>query len=131
MILVDTSVWIRYLRDHDSEIAQALEKLLDEDSVGLSALVELELVSGAPAGQRALLRRLLDALPVIVPSRDTFALAGDWVERGRALGQTFGAMDLIIAATAAERGAKIWSLDSDFRRLSRLGVVKLFSPRTA
>lgn len=129
MILVDTSVWIRYLRDRDDQIAEVLERLIDEDQIVISAIVELELASGAPASQRSLLRRLLSALPVIVPTRDTFDLAAQLVDRGRAGGHVFGATDLVIAATAVERGAWVWSSDSEFLRLARLGVVKLFAPR--
>lgn len=128
MILVDTSVWLRYLRDRERTVAEVIEPLMDDDAVILSAIVELELASGAPLRQRPQLRRLLNALPVIVPSRDTFALAGRWIEQGRARGHVFGATDLLIAATAAERGARVWSFDSDFRRLAQLGVIRLFAP---
>jgi hypothetical protein len=51
------------------------------------------------------------ALPVAVPTEVTWALVEAWIEP---------------AALAAERGALVWSLDSDFARLPDLEFVGLF-----
>jgi predicted nucleic acid-binding protein len=129
MIVVDTSVWIAFLRNGDPTVVTELDALLDEDTVALPAPVRLELLSGASGKHRKLLSTLLGALPVFFPSRDTFRLAETWIEKARTAGHAFGAMDLLIAATAAEHGAAVWSLDGDFQRLARLGLVKLHRPR--
>lgn len=103
-----------------------LDELLDADQVALSGLVRLELLVGTPRGALATLSNLLGALPLFHPTRDTFDLAESWLKKGRRLGDLFGAADLLIGATAAERGATVWSLDGDFRRMAKLGLVKLF-----
>ena len=126
MTFVDSSIWISYLRHGEPSIVKPLELLLDQDEVALSAVVHLELLSGAAQKSLGVLARLLQAIPVYYPSKDTFRLAESWVQKGRRAGNLFGAMDLVIAATAAERGGTIWSADGDFVRMARLGWVKLF-----
>ena len=51
-----------------------------------------------------------------------------WIEIAVRSGQRFGITDLIIAAIAVEQNGRIWSLDSDFTRLSHLELVELFDP---
>ncbi|MFZ5470869.1 MAG: PIN domain-containing protein [Myxococcota bacterium] len=128
MIFVDTSVWVTYFRGRDPRLADTLERLLDDDQVGLAAPVRLELLGGASAASHSSLRRSLAALPVFYPTRDTWSLVDRWVERAVARGERFGMGDLLIGAIAAERGSPIWSLDHDFARLARLKLLKLFSP---
>ena len=51
-----------------------------------------------------------------------------WVERAakRASGSRVG--DLLIGALAAESGSLVWSLDADFDRMKRLGLVDVYEP---
>lgn len=128
MIFVDTSVWVTALRARDRAIVAALHALLDDGTVALAAPVKLELLSGAPRSGLPKLRRVLAALPVFYPARDTWALVESWIERAVRAGQRFGVADLLIAAVASERGGLLWSLDKDFVRLSRLKVVRLYAP---
>lgn len=94
--------------------------------MALAAPVHLELLSGASNATHAKLRRVLSALPIIFPSRDTWKLVEGWIERAVQRGERFGLGDLLIGAVAAERGGLIWSLDSDFTRMARLRMVRLF-----
>lgn len=127
MIFVDTSVWVAYLRHGQRSVVETLDELLDREEVALAAPVRLELLSGTSQRSYRQLAGLLNAVPVFFPSKDTFALAERWLDTSRRRGQLFGAIDLIIAATAVERGGRVWSHDDDFRRLAQLGLLKLFS----
>lgn len=126
MISVDTSVWIAALRDAASSQARTLQELLDLDQVLMPVPVRIEILSGASNRERVRLRRLLSALPQLVPTEATWERIDGWLDRAGAAHQRFGIGDLLIAAMAAEYGAALWSLDRDFVRMARLGFVKLY-----
>lgn len=130
MILVDSSVWISALRQGDGREAVALRGLLDRDEVALAMPVRLELLGGASREERGTLRRLLSALPLWVPTEATWWRVDSWLQPAAEAGERFGIADLVIAATAAEREAAIWSLDEDFARMARLDLVEVFDPAT-
>lgn len=127
MIVVDTSVWIEFFRGREPVTAR-LRELLDRDEVALAIPVRIELLSGARKTEVARLARLLAALPVLYPSDETWRRVEDWVTAGIDAGQRFGVGDLLIAGLAAEHGFSVWSMDTDFRRMSRLGLISVATP---
>jgi predicted nucleic acid-binding protein len=129
VIFVDTSVWIRAFRDAGSREAQKLRHLLDDDQVALAVIVRLEILAGARRRERADLAHLLSALPLYAPAEATWSTIEAWIDKASDAGERFGIADLVIAATAAELRASIWSLDDDFARMSRIGLVRTFTPK--
>ena len=126
MIVVDSSVWVAALRDPRARIAVTLDALLDADEVALAQPVRIELVAGIARADRPALKRGLSALPVVMPTEQTWQLVERWIERAADAGQRFGLPDLLIAALADELGALVWSLDADFVRMARLKLVRLY-----
>ena len=126
MIVVDTSVWVAAQRRPAAETAQTLLKLLDADEVALALPVRLELWAGIAKSDRRRFERAFSALPVLVPTEDTWQPLGDWIARAADAGQRFAITDLLIARLAEEIGGLVWSLDNDFERLARLKLVRLY-----
>jgi predicted nucleic acid-binding protein len=123
VVVVDTSVWIGFFRGRDDALCRRLEQLLDADRVVLVAPVRIEILGGARQTELGRLKRVLGALPLLVPSASVWSLLERWLERSA--GQHFGLGDLLIAAIAAENEASVWSLDTDFERMARLGWIRV------
>ena len=130
MIVVDTSVWIQFFRGgaDTATVAAGLKSLIDEDKVALVAPIRVELLGGARFQDATRLKRDLSALPLWIPTVTTWDTVEAWAELGARKGHHFGVGNLLIAATAAERDAAVWSLDSDFDRMRRLGLGRRYGP---
>ena len=126
MICADTSVWVAALRDRDSAEGRLLDKLLDDDQIALPVPVRIEILSGVSRAQEPRLRRGLSGLPVLLPTDATWERMERWVRTAAAQGHRFGVGDLLIAAIAAEHGTLLWSIDSDFARMERLGFIEQY-----
>ncbi len=124
MVVVDSSVWIEFFRGKGAVVGE-LARLLDADEVALAAPVRLELLSGASQKDEPVLRRVLSALPLLVPDARVWPKLEGWIERAGRAGERFGAMDLLIAGIADDHRATVWSRDADFARMARLGLVQL------
>jgi predicted nucleic acid-binding protein len=117
---------VAVLRSSAAPEAPLLAQLIDADAAVLPLPVRVELLSGSPARQRAMLKRRLSALAVAYPTDETWAMVERWVVTAADKGQHFGVGDLLIAALAAERTALVWSLDRDFEQLEKLKLVQLY-----
>lgn len=126
MIIVDTSVWVSAARNPQGPDSVALQQLIDADEACLALPVRMELLAGVKARDRRALARALTALPVVVPSEQTWNLAEGWVAPAAEAGHRFAVTDLVIAALAEEIGGLVWSLDSDFARLESLGRIRRY-----
>ena len=127
MIVVDTSVLVPILRSAPAAETAVLWQLIDADLVTLPVVVRQEIRAGLARHNRKAVLDLLGALPVSMPTDDTWARVERWTDRAANAGERFGAVDLLIAALADELGALVWSLDRDFERMARLKFVRLYS----
>lgn len=125
MICADTSVWVAALRDSAGPEAFHLGELMEADEVLMPVSVRIELLSGARQKDLAPLRELFSALPQTAPDGRTWDRIEEWLAVATGRGQRFGVGDLLVASTAADHGAAIWSLDRDFARMAKLGFISL------
>ena len=132
MIFVDTSVWIEFFRGKNTAIVNKLSNLLDEDAVALCDIVYLELLNGAKKSEVEKLRRVLKALPRYSIGTQNIDEIEGWLLGSRQRGYKFGIADLLIASTVNQAKSKLWSLDSDFKYMKKLGWIDLdAAPATA
>ncbi len=126
MIVVDTSVWVAARRHPAGDVAKTLRGRLDADEVALALPVRLELWAGTAKADRRAFRRAFSALPLLVPSEETWRPLDEWIVRAADAGERFAVTDLLIARLADEIGALVWSIDKDFERMGRLKLLQLF-----
>ena len=119
MVLVDTSVWIRFLSDR-APFARELDKLLSLDEVTGHELVYGELLIGDCGGRRKLLaayEQMHQATTVPHPEVVAFVLRRELYGRG------VGWIDIHLLASAIVGRLQLWTADESFAALAtELGV---------
>lgn len=120
MILVDTSVWIDWLRQGRRPAALLLDRLIDDGDIVLAPVVVQELLQGARGEpQLTELRAYFGRLPMLEPSRETYADAGALYARCRWQGVTpRSPHDCLIAQLAIEHDTPLLHDDRDFEALA-------------
>lgn len=122
MVLVDTTVWIDWLRTTDSAETRRLATLLDEGEAALAPVILQELLQGAasPQSLRTLQRRFA-GLPMLVPrlAVEMHAQAGALHARCGWQGVTpRSPHDCLIATLAIEHGVALLHDDRDFELIA-------------
>jgi predicted nucleic acid-binding protein len=115
MVLVDTSVWIRFLGNR-APYAAALDTLLSRDEVVGHELVYGELLIGN-RGERKKLLGMYEHMhqAIAVPHRDVVSFV-----RGRALGgRGVGWIDIHLLASAIVGRFQLWTADRRFSAVAK------------
>ncbi len=120
MVLVDTSVWIRFLANR-APYSQELDRLLALDEVTGHELVYGELLIGGRGGRRKLLaiyERIHQASTI--PHREVVGFVRDRNLHGRGVGW----IDIHLLASALVARLHLWTADTRLSAMaSELGVV--------
>jgi predicted nucleic acid-binding protein len=122
VILVDSSVWIDFLRGNATPAVQRLIALLPKSQIGVGDLILCEVLRGVPTSRQAkeieLLMRGFEFVPLCGPEIAVIAAANH--RRLRSLGITIrGAIDLIIGTYCIENDIPLLHADRDFEPLER------------
>ena len=119
IVLVDTSVWIRFLSNR-APYAGELDSLLSRDEVSGHDFVYGELLIGDKGGRRQLLtgyEQMHQA--AVVPHSDVVAFVRD----RRLYGRGIGWIDAHLLASALVSRLKLWALDPALATLAKeLGI---------
>lgn len=125
MYLVDTSVWIDYLRGAKSKAALKLDQLLeDAEPFGITSVIYQEVLQGTDSDAAfSRIEAYLGTQRFFHPAneRASYAEAARLYARGRRKGITIrSTIDCLIARIAIENEVAILHSDRDFDRLARV-----------
>ncbi|MFC5337131.1 PIN domain nuclease [Leucobacter denitrificans] len=124
MILVDTSVWIEYLRNGDQPTVARLEALINaNEDLRITEPIVMELLAGADTPLRdSRISQLVNGLPLLPlnPALDYRAAAQLYV-LSRKNGHPIRSLnDCLIAAVVVRSGAHLLHRDRDFEFLAEI-----------
>ena len=121
MIIVDTSVWVRYLRFPGSDEGRELDNLLQKRQVALAGVMLAEILQGARDPQDfEELGVQLASLPYVSETKNTWIQVGVLSYQMRQQGRLIPLTDLTVAALAMEHGHSLYTLDEHFQRVPGL-----------
>lgn len=118
-VLVDTSVWIRFLANR-APYATELDELLNRDEVNGHDFVYGELLIGDRGGRKSLLANYerMEQAP-LVPHAEVVAFVRDRKLNGRGIGW----IDAHLLASALVGRLRLWTADSPLATVAReLGI---------
>jgi predicted nucleic acid-binding protein len=104
MVLVDTSVWVSYLR----ETHAGLVDLLNDGEVACHPFIVGELACGN-LRNRTVILTLLESLPMTLPVEHREVLA--FIEGHDLMGKGLGYVDVHLLASAVLTGLPLWTFD--------------------
>lgn len=131
MILVDTSVWIDFLRGENSVHRETLHRLIeDEEDVCVTEIILTEILQGIKSDKD--FRKLKDYLlefPIYSPKgTETYLKAAQIYRDCRKKGKTVRkTVDCVIAAIAIENNLNLFHKDSDFNLIASCTPLKLLT----
>lgn len=122
MIIVDTSVWIDFLRGADTPQAEVCAGLIaDGQPVALTDVILTEILQGLASDDEARLvaKHLLDFPVLRLEGLEDFSLAASIYRASRRAGLIVrNTLDCLIAAPCIRTGAPLLHNDADFDRLA-------------
>ncbi|MBW1638971.1 PIN domain nuclease [Microbacterium resistens] len=130
MILVDSSVWIDYLRDAPVPVVDELEDLIRSGAdIRITEPVIMELLAGSSRNGDAV-ESLVNGLPLLrTDSMVDFRAAGELFRASRRNGRPIRSLvDCLIAAIAIRHDAALLHKDRDFAFLAEISPLRLHPP---
>ncbi len=129
MVVVDTSVWVDFLRGTESDEASLLSNLIvTGQEVALTDLTFTELLQGVASEKEAkLLARQLKAFRILrLGALDDFEFAATIYRASRKQGKSVRkTIDCLIAAACVRAEAELLHKDVDFDRLAEVSNLKI------
>ena len=117
-VLVDTSVWVEYLRKPSSTAGKALSALLSVNRVMTSGVIVAEILHGARTRkEREELADALGAIPIVELNFSDWVAIGSLLNDLRLKGHTFALVNIAIAHAARSAGCALFTLDSAHRKI--------------
>ena len=126
-ILVDTSVWIEYFREPETEIGAILDAIMDDHEVFVPKVVLAELMQGAKSSREvAVIGDFLEAFHIIDQGCETWLKAGRLAYDLKKKGKTIHLTDCYLAVLALENDCQVFTLNRHFEEIEGLAGIKLW-----
>ena len=123
MLLVDSSVWIDWLRGSDTDAVRFVQARESREDLALTQMIYLEVLQGVSSQRQfAATQKVLGAQSMLLPQdgMETFEAAAQLYRQARTQGLTIRkSTDCLIAAIALEHGALLVHNDRDFLALAQ------------
>ena len=133
MLLVDSSVWIDWLRGTDTDAVRFVQERENHEELAITQMIYLEVLQGVSSDRQfAATQRVLGAQTLFQPldMLKTFEAAAHLYRRARIQGLTIRkSSDCLIAAMALEQGAVLVHNDRDFLALAQVEPALQVYPR--
>lgn len=111
MILVDTSVWISFLKKTDPQIVDIIKMYVERSEIYAVSAVFGELLQGVKnKRERDIVNILWENLPK-VDEKDLFIRAGNISNKYKLFTKGVGLIDCYILAASADNNMALWTLD--------------------
>ncbi len=129
-ILVDTSVWIDYFSPRPGRAGHELRRLIKEaEPVVLAGVIVTEILQGLTRDVERI-ERYVSQWELLEPDGlATYVRAAELFRLARSRGLTLTTVDVLISALALDKGARLFTLDTDFARLGRFVPLDLYPSR--
>jgi predicted nucleic acid-binding protein len=126
-VLIDSSAFIEFFREGDSEIALAVDQLLEARLAATCGVVKAELLQGTRSDREfKQLRHMLDALPCLPEPEDRWShVARLGFDLRRAGVNGVRLPDLLIATVALHTEAPLLQRDAHFEAIARVRELRL------
>lgn len=127
MILVDSSVWVDFFSPAPGSAGNELRRMIsDAEPFALTGLIVTEILQGLTRDVKRI-ELYLSQWDLLEPRGfATYKEAAAIFRLGRAKGVSLTTIDVLIAATALEHRASVFTLDKDFSRIAILTGLGLY-----
>jgi predicted nucleic acid-binding protein len=120
-VIVDTSVWVDFLRGSRAGHTAEAEQLIRSGRAATCGVVRAELLAGVRSQQeRLLVEEGLGGLDYFEMTERTWTATGELSAFLRTKGRTVPITDCIVAALAIENGCTVLTADNHFRQIPDL-----------
>ena len=126
-VLVDTSVWISFFRQADSEVSSRLKNLLKSGEPVYTGIIATELYRGAKSKKETdAMEELMSSIECIGTREEYFQAAGKLGHVLMRNGITVGTVDLLIAQISIANDLTLFTLDTHFTAIARHSPLRLY-----
>jgi len=128
VILVDTTVWVDFLRNAQThQVALLKDSIQRRFDIIICPIVKMEILQGiGDDSQYKKVKKQLDGLISLAITEESYDLAGDIYRKARVKGFTIRkSLDCIIAAVAIQNRVKLLHNDRDFDAIEKVTTLNV------